>query len=129
MYTGIIQATGTIAALQRRGSDARLQVATGKLDISAVRPGDSIAVNGVCLTVETMGAGNFSADVSAEPLRCTTFARAKIGDTVNLEKALTLGTPLGGHLVSGHVDGVATVSARGGRAAASRGRYCRARVI
>jgi len=112
MFTGIIQATGTIAALQRRGSDARLQVATGKLDISAVRPGDSIAVNGVCLTVVTMGAGNFSADVSAETLRCTTFAGAKIGDTVNLEKALTLGTPLGGHLVSGHVDGVATVSAR-----------------
>lgn len=112
MFTGIIQATGTIAALQRRGSDARFQVATGKLDISAVRLGDSIAVNGVCLTVVTLGAGDFSADVSAETLRCTTFAGTKIGDTVNLEKALTLGTPLGGHLVSGHVDGVATVRAR-----------------
>src|SRR3569623_3816014 len=112
MITGIIQATGTIAALQRRGSDARLQVATGTLDISAVRPGASIAVNGVCLTVVTMGAGNFSADVSAETLRCTTFDGAKIGDTVNLEKALTLGTPLGGHQVSGHVDGVAPVGER-----------------
>lgn len=112
MFTGIIQAKGEIAALQHHGGDARLRIVAGKLDLSDARVGDSIAVNGVCLTAVELFAGGFRADVSAETLRCTTLGRLRNGDAVNLEKALTLATPLGGHLVSGHVDGVATVTER-----------------
>lgn len=112
MFTGIVQAVGRIAALQRSGGDARVRIHTGKLDMSGVRLGDSIAVNGVCLTVITLDDKHFDADCSAETLRRTTFGNARVGDAVNLEKALTPSTPLGGHLVSGHVDGIATVAAR-----------------
>jgi riboflavin synthase len=112
MFTGIIQALGKVQELARQGPDARLRIATGKLDLAAVRVGDSIAVNGVCLTVVTLHKEGFSADVSAETLGCTTFAALQVGDPVNLEKSLTLTTPLGGHLVSGHVDGVAEVKLR-----------------
>ena len=112
MFTGIIQALGKVQELSRQGGDVRLRIAAGKLDLAAVRPGDSIAVSGVCLTVVALHEQGFSADVSAETLRCTTFASLREGDQVNLEKALTLATPLGGHLVSGHVDGVAVVKMR-----------------
>lgn len=112
MFTGIVLAVGRIAALQASGGDARLHVETGKLDLGDVRVGDSIAVDGVCLTAVSLDGNSFAADVSAETLRCTTLARARIGDPVNLEKALTPATPLGGHLVSGHVDGLARVTAR-----------------
>lgn len=112
MFTGIVQAVGKIAALEKRGGDARARVATGKLDLSDVKLGDSIAVNGVCLTAVEMGARGFSADVSGETLARTTLGGFKSGDAVNLEKALTPTTRLGGHLVSGHVDGVGTVRER-----------------
>lgn len=112
MFTGIVQAVGKIAALEKRGGDARVRVATGKLDLSDVKLGDSIAVNGVCLTAVEMDARGFSADVSGETLARTTLGGFKPGDAVNLEKALTPTTRLGGHLVSGHVDGVGTVRER-----------------
>lgn len=113
MFTGIIQAVGTVQEMTRRGADASLRVASGKLDLATVKVGDSIAVGGVCLTVTALHRGGFGADVSVETLRCTTFAALQTGDAVNLEKSLTLAAPLGGHLVSGHVDGVAKVISRG----------------
>lgn len=112
MFTGIIQAVGRIARIERRGPDAHIYIATGKLDLADVRTGDSIAVNGVCLTAVALTAGEFSADVSAETLAHTTLDRLTAGTGVNLEKALALGERLGGHLVSGHVDGLGTVKVR-----------------
>lgn len=112
MFTGIIQAVGKIVAIEQQGGDARLRVSTGRLDMAGVNTGDSIAVSGVCLTAVEHDASGFSADVSAETLACTTLGRLHSGAAVNLEKALTLNTPLGGHLVSGHVDGVGTVVSR-----------------
>ncbi len=112
MFTGIIQSVGKITALEKRGGDARLRVATGKLDLSDVKLGDSIAVNGVCLTAVEKDVRGFGADVSGETLARTTLGSLKSGDAVNLEKALTPTTRLGGHLVSGHVDGVGTVHER-----------------
>lgn len=107
MFTGIIQAVGKIAQTQSRGADVRMSIAAGGLDLNDVQLGDSIAVNGVCLTVIAKHATNFEVDVSAETLRCTIgFA---LDATVNLEKALRLADRLGGHLVSGHVDGVGSV--------------------
>src|SRR6185436_14490616 len=112
MFTGIIEAMGRIAAIERRGEDARLRIDTGTLDMTDVKLGDSIAVSGVCLTVIELGAAAFAADVSGETLSCTTLGDWKSGDRVNLEKALLPTTRLGGHLVSGHVDGVGAVRAR-----------------
>jgi riboflavin synthase len=112
MFTGIIQAVGSIASLQRRGGDARLCIHAGKLAMVDVNLGDSIAVSGVCLTVVEKSAGGFCADVSGETLRRTMIGSLAVNNTVNLEKALTLETRLGGHLVSGHVDGIGTVTAR-----------------
>jgi riboflavin synthase len=109
MFTGIIQAIGEIERLEPRGGDVRLRVGAGKLDLARAGLGDSIAVSGVCLTAVEIGAGSFSADVSRETLSLTTLGDLSPGDRVNLEPALTLATPLGGHLVSGHVDGVGTV--------------------
>lgn len=111
MFTGIVEAVGNIAQLERVGGDVRLRIATGTLDMSDVRLGDSIAVSGVCLTVVAFGAHDFTADVSGETLACTVLGELGTGDAVNLEKALTPTTRLGGHLVSGHVDGVGEVVA------------------
>ena len=112
MFTGIIQAVGSIASLEQRGGDMRLGVQGGKLTMDDVKPGDSIAVSGVCLTVVEKTAQGFSADVSGETLQRTIIGTLAVHDAVNLEKALTLETRLGGHLVSGHVDGIGTVTAR-----------------
>ena len=109
MFTGIIQSVGKISALDIRGGEASTRISCGKLDMSEVNTGDSIAVSGVCLTVVEHSAAGFTADVSGETLSRTTLGRQRTGDAVNLEKALTLSTPLGGHLVSGHVDGVGVV--------------------
>jgi len=109
MFTGIIQAVGHVAASEARGGDCRLRVATGKLDLSDVKLGDSIATNGVCLTVVELPGDGFIADVSVETLTHTTLGALKKGARVNLEKALTASSRLGGHLVSGHVDGVGEV--------------------
>ncbi len=112
MFTGIIEAIGTISRIEPKGSDARFIVETGKLDLGDVQLGDSIAVNGVCLTAVELPGNGFVADVSGETLSRTAFAQLKAGSAVNLEKALTPTTRLGGHLVSGHVDGVGEVTSR-----------------
>lgn len=112
MFTGIIQAVGTIANMENRGGDMRLRIATGKLSLDDVALGDSIAVNGVCLTVVELPGNGFVADVSRETMTHTSLASLKMGSSVNLEKALTLATRLGGHLVSGHVDGLGEVVSR-----------------
>lgn len=116
MFTGIIEAIGRIEALEERGGDQRIRidagaggVNAGALDLSQVSTGDSIAVNGVCLTVVELNPRGFAADVSRESLSLTTLGTLKAGARVNLEQALRLSTPLGGHLVSGHVDGVGTL--------------------
>ena len=112
MFTGIIQAIGEVAALEPRGGDLRLRVRTGKLELGNVAIGDSIATSGVCLTVVELPGDGFRADVSGETLACTSIGNLNVGDRVSLEKALTPSTPLGGHLVSGHVDGLAEVVSR-----------------
>jgi riboflavin synthase len=112
VFTGIIQAVGTIANMENRGGDMRLRIATGKLSLDDVALGDSIAVNGVCLTVVELPGDGFVADVSRETMTHTSLASLKTGSSVNLEKALTLATRLGGHLVSGHVDGLGEVVSR-----------------
>ena len=112
MFTGIIEALGVIERSESKGRDLVLTISTGNLDLSDVKLGDSIAVNGVCLTVVTLNSKGFTADVSAESLVHTNLKEFQAGTKVNLEKALTLSTRLGGHLVSGHVDGVGQVLAR-----------------
>lgn len=109
MFTGIIEATGLIGHIKHTGADAVITVQTGQLDLSDVKLGDSIATNGVCLTVTALTQQSFSADISGETLKRTTFASAKAKTPVNLEKAMLLTTRLGGHMVSGHVDGVGSV--------------------
>ncbi|MBK1617975.1 riboflavin synthase [Lamprobacter modestohalophilus] len=109
MFTGIIEAIGRVEALEDRGGDQRIRVDAGALDLSQVSLGDSIAVNGVCLTAVELTARGFAADVSRESLSLTTLGKLSAGARVNLEQALRLSTPLGGHLVSGHVDGVGTL--------------------
>lgn len=109
MFTGIIQALGHIKAIDKQGDDIRLQVVAKTLDLADVQLGDSIAVNGVCLTVVDLTTDSFTADVSIETLSCTTFSNLKVAMQVNLEKALTPMTRLGGHLVSGHVDGIGEI--------------------
>jgi riboflavin synthase len=111
MFTGIIQAVGQLAQRQDLGADARLYVRTGQLSLTGVQLGDSIATNGVCLTAVALPGDGFWADVSGETLSRTTLGQLHSGSLVNLETALTLQTPLGGHLVSGHVDGVGRIVA------------------
>jgi riboflavin synthase len=109
MFTGIIQATGKILSLQPKGNDARLKIAAGKLDLSDTSIGDSIAVNGVCLTAVALGRDYFEADVSAESLSRTSLGSLTNGGTVNLELAMRPDTRFGGHIVSGHVDGLGQI--------------------
>ncbi|MGN6314507.1 MAG: riboflavin synthase [Rhodanobacteraceae bacterium] len=109
MFTGIIQCTGTLARSEPRGGDLRLAIAAPAMDFSDVALGDSISVSGVCLTVVELGGQTFAADVSNETLALTTLGALRGGDAVNLEKALRLSDRLGGHLVSGHVDGVGRI--------------------
>lgn len=112
MFTGIIQSVGKVSALEPKGDDLRVRIETGKLQLANVALGDSIAVNGVCLTVVDLPGDGFWADVSGETIKRTGFANIKVGSSTNLEKALTPSTHLGGHLVSGHVDGVGEVTQR-----------------
>ncbi|MFO1503850.1 MAG: riboflavin synthase [Steroidobacteraceae bacterium] len=113
MFTGIIQATGQLTRIEPLGGDLRLtfDVAdlAARIDASRLALGESIAVSGACLTVIAFDGRCFSADVSRETLRLTTLGRMALGAVVNLEAALRAGDPLGGHLMSGHVDGVAQV--------------------
>jgi len=112
MFTGIIAAVGEVTELTPSNGDISLRISTGKLDLSDVQLGDSIASNGVCLTVVDLPGDGFRADVSRESLALTTIADWRRGTKINLEKALTPTTRLGGHIVSGHVDGVGEVITR-----------------
>ena len=109
MFTGIIQALGSIDSIESRGGDMRLVIHASDLKLDDSELGDSIAVNGVCLTAVSYSARGFTADVSLETLNKTSLGLLIPGSPVNLEKALTMNTALGGHLVSGHVDGLARV--------------------
>ena len=112
MFTGIIKAKGSIGAIEKRGGDVRLRVTTPELPWSEYEVGDSIAVNGVCLTAVRLLDTGFDTDVSVETLDVTTLKQLTVGDAVNLEPALRVGDALGGHLVSGHVDGIGRMTAR-----------------
>lgn len=109
MFTGIIEATGKIVELTQKQGDLAIRIQSANLDMKDVKLGDSIATNGVCLTVVAKHSDGFSADLSNETISLTGFAHYKKGQTVNLEKAMQPVSRLGGHLVSGHVDGIATV--------------------
>lgn len=109
MFTGIIEAVGTVALKQAKGGDLKVRIATAALDLSDVKLGDSIAVNGVCLTVIEQFADGFSADISNETVAHTRWSDIEVGESVNLEKAMMPTSRLGGHIVSGHVDGLAQV--------------------
>ncbi|NMM39964.1 riboflavin synthase [Pseudoalteromonas arctica] len=111
MFTGIVEATGKIALLQKKQGDLAIRIQSKNLDMSDVKLGDSIATNGVCLTVVDKHIDGFSADLSNETISLTGFAHYALGQTVNLEKAMQPVSRLGGHLVSGHVDGIATITA------------------
>ena len=111
MFTGIIETVGTVTQITFQDDKARMRVDTNP-QFTAFEMGESIAVNGVCLTVIELPADGFAADVSRETLSLTSLGGLKSGSRVNLEKALTLATPLGGHLVSGHVDGLGEVLER-----------------
>ncbi len=111
MFTGIIEAVGHIQAVQVNAQGARIIVSTGSLDMSDVKLGDSIATNGICLTVVAFDSNSYSADVSNETLTRTGFAHYSVGQKVNLEKAMLPTTRFGGHMVSGHVDALAEIVA------------------
>ncbi|MCC6708073.1 MAG: riboflavin synthase [Gammaproteobacteria bacterium] len=112
MFTGIVATVGRITQLSRRGDAMRMAIDSAGLDLSDVALGDSIAVSGPCLTVVEFGARHFAVDVSTETLARTTLGARQVGDAVNLEKALRLTDRLGGHLVSGHIDGIGSVVKR-----------------
>ena len=109
MFTGLIEGVGTLAAREERGGDARLRVAVGSLPFTDVQQGESISVNGVCLTVVAFDAVSFEADASNETLSLTTLGELPVGRALNLERAMRPSDRLGGHMVSGHVDGVGRV--------------------
>ncbi|MPW35136.1 riboflavin synthase [Vibrio sp. B1Z05] len=112
MFTGIVEAVGTLSAITNQGEDISITVDTGLLDMSDVQLGDSIATNGICLTVVRFDQRSFTADLSVETLTKTGFSQYQVGDRVNLEKAMLPTTRFGGHIVSGHVDGIGTIVER-----------------
>jgi riboflavin synthase len=111
MFTGIIEAVGTVQKTFQADGEWRFEIAVGDLNVSDVSLGDSIAVSGCCLTVVSKSSNSFSADVSNETMRCTVLGELSNGDPVNLEKAMRATDRFGGHIVSGHVDGVGNVTA------------------
>jgi riboflavin synthase len=112
VFTGIIQSVGKIRASRPKGGDLTMEIDAAGLDLAGVSVGDSIAVDGVCVTATSLNKDGFVADLSRETLSCSTLGKKRVGDAVNLEKALCLGDPLGGHLVSGHVDAVGKLVSR-----------------
>ena len=129
MFTGLVEATGCVAAIEAKGGDVRLRIASDTLGFADVQLGDSIAVNGVCLTVVAFDAHSFDADVSTETLARTTLGAWTVGRLVNLEKSLRFGDRVGGHLVSGHVDGVGQVVSIEADARATRWRFALPRAL
>ena len=123
MFTGLIEGVGQVAALEPRGGDVRLRIAVGTLPFADVALGESIAVSGVCLTVIEFDADSFAADASTETLGLTTLGGLIVGQAVNLERAMRPTDRLGGHLVSGHVDGVGRVLSVHDDARAQRWRF------
>jgi riboflavin synthase len=113
MFTGIIHAIGKINAIDEHGADSRFIFNTGSMDLSDLNVGDSIAVNGACLTLIDKDENSFAADISNETLKRTTFSKLEAGSSINLEKAMRLSDRLNGHMVSGHVDGIGKVSCLG----------------
>ena len=120
MFTGIVQDVGRVLASESRGGDVRLTIGCERLDLASARVGDSLCVQGCCLTAIELGAKTFSADVSRETLALTTLGDLQPGAAVNLEPALRAGDPLGGHLVSGHIDGVGRITAVASEARSQR---------
>ncbi len=123
MFTGIIEGVGRLASTESRGGDVRLTVDVGTLEFDSVKLGESIAVNGVCLTVVEFDANSFAADASNETLSLTTLGALKTGAVLNLERAMRPTDRLGGHLVSGHVDGLGRVASVTEDARAQRWRF------
>ena len=123
MFTGLVQGVGHLAARTARGGDARLRIAIGTLPLADAQLGESIAVNGVCLTVVAFDGTAFEADASNETLALTTLGALPVDAPLNLERALRASDRLGGHLVSGHVDGVGKVLAIEPDARAQRWRF------
>lgn len=123
MFTGLIEGVGALAAREARGGDARLRIATGTLPFDGVTLGESICVNGVCLTVVAFDDTHFEADASNETLALTTLGTLSPGRALNLERAMRPSDRLGGHLVSGHVDGVGRVLSVHDDARAQRWRF------
>lgn len=114
MFTGIIQGLGVIKEIEKRGGSGRIAIESN-LDIKDVKPGDSIAVDGVCLTIVDIQANSFRADLSEETVKSTTLGGMKRGNKVNLEKALRVGDPIGGHIVTGHIDGTGVITKKTAR--------------
>ena len=123
MFTGLVQGVGSLLAREMRGGDARLRIGFGSFAAPGIVPGESIAVNGVCLTVVAFDDSGFEADASNETLALTTLGTLSVGAALNLERALRADDRLGGHLVSGHVDGVGRVEAIEPDARAQRWRF------
>lgn len=123
MFTGLIQGVGHVSRIESLGGDVRLHIDVGSLPFEAVETGESIAVNGTCLTVVAYDKTSFAADASNETLHLTTLGKLQRGSLINLERALRANDRMGGHLVSGHVDGVATVSQIWNDARAQRWRF------
>ena len=123
MFTGLIEGVGTVLALEQRGGDLRLRIGVGTLPFADVALGESIAVNGVCLTAIAFDATSFAADASNETLALTSLGGLRIGHAVNLERAMRPTDRLGGHLVSGHVDGMGQVLSIHDDARAQRWRF------
>ena len=120
MFTGIVLDTGTVAARSERGGDVRLAIRVNRLDLSRTAVGDSICVQGCCVTAIALSADGFEADLSRETLGLTTLGALTVGSAVNLEPALRAGDALGGHLVSGHVDGLGILVSRTADARSTR---------
>ena len=112
MFTGIVQGVGRVLAIESRGGDATMTFDTGPVTLDGVVEGDSIAVNGACLTATNLAPSRFSADVSHETLNVTTLGYWQQGTSINLERALRAGDALGGHYVTGHIDGTAVLESR-----------------
>lgn len=120
MFTGIVQEVGRVVSRETRGGDVRMIIAFDRLDRSGFQVGDSICVQGCCLTAVEFRDRSFAADVSRETLSLTTLGDLAVDSRVNLEPSLKAGDPLGGHLVSGHVDGVGEIAEMGGDARSTR---------